>query len=67
MIKKTTPEIEKEVKKILSKSKKEMRRILIGYIERIEYLEGKEFYDYIIEQQSQLPSSAKQMEDKDEE
>jgi len=47
MEKKTTPEIDKEVKDILSKSRKEIRRILIGYIERIKYLEGEEFYESI--------------------
>ena len=44
---KTTPEIEREVNRILSKSRNEIRRELIGYIERVNYLEGKEFYEFI--------------------
>ena len=32
---------------ILSNSRKEIKRILIAYIKRVEYLEGEEFYNSI--------------------
>lgn len=34
--------------KIMSKGNKEIKRELIGYIRRVKYLEGKEFYDGIV-------------------
>jgi hypothetical protein len=47
MKKKTTQEIENKVQKILSMSKESIRKELIKYIERINYLEGEEFYNFI--------------------
>lgn len=49
MRKQTSNEIENEVKQILKHNREYTRRKLIGFIERIEYLEGKEFYDCIKE------------------
>jgi len=47
MRKQTSYKIEKEVRYILEHNREYIRRKLIILIERIEYLEGKEFYESI--------------------
>ncbi len=41
--------IEKQADKIISSGRNVIKRELIGYIKRVNYLEGKEFYDGIID------------------
>jgi len=47
MRKQTSYKIEKEVRYILEHNREYIRRKLIILIERIEYLEGEEFYESI--------------------
>ena len=49
MRKKTSLRIEKEVVDILKNNREYVRKTLIKLIERIEYLEGEEFYNGIKE------------------